>query len=162
MKIETYIPGPAPKNGFPTLETGIHVDRTDDLLCAVLTRDDALIIWPRVEPLLKRATDRSASRNTPETIRKMIAAGDAILWTYKDLSLVYVTTIEQYPTGKKSCLIFLGAGKGLDKCREMEKVICDYARAIDCDMVEILGREGWLRVFGDYTKDSTLMRKELC
>ena len=128
---------------------------------AALKKDDALKIWPVVEPLIKRATDRDKGRSSTDTIRTLIENDQAVLWVNDDLSLVWVTSIEVYRTGVKACLIRVCGGQGLDICKEAINEVDRYARYMGCDLLEIYGREGWLRTLEGFAKDITVMSRQL-
>ena len=128
--------------------------------CAV-PRETALNLWPEIEPLLKRATDRDRGRSTPETLKALIAENKAHLWVCDDLSMAMITTVEKYPTGKLACLVRALGGSGLSHCLDKIDQVVEYARALGCDFIEIQGREGWLKVLPGFEKDATIMTREL-
>ena len=130
------------------------------MICA-LKKDDALAVWPFVEPLIKKATDRDKGRTTPETFRQDIERDEAVLWVTDDLSLACITAIVTHPTGLKACVVQACGGEDMEKCKELCELLADYAKTIDCDLLEIYGREGWLRTLPNFTKDVVAMSREL-
>jgi hypothetical protein len=73
---------------------------------------------------------------------------------------VLVTEIVDYPH-KKALSILLCAGSGLWEWKHCINDLEAFARAEGCDQVEIPGREGWGRVYKDYTKAYSVFIKEL-
>lgn len=126
-----------------------------------LSRDEALLVWPLIEPLVKRATDRDFGRSSPETIKQLIQDDKALLWVDKNLKMALVTTIEVYPTGKKSLLCRVCAGEDLNIPKSFIETLKNYAKDIGCECIEIFGRDGWLKVFKDMKKDYSVMRLDI-
>lgn len=128
---------------------------------AALSINDAQTVWPIVEPMFQRVVDRDRGRSSTETIKQSIMDGRSILWVSSDIEIAVTTSIEVYPTGKKSCLIAACAGENLETCKHAEKVLERYAKEMGCEMIEIYGRGGWLRALDGYEKDNTIMSKGL-
>lgn len=130
-------------------------------MSGALSREDALKVWPLVEPMVKRVTDRDRGRSSPETLRKLIEEEKAVLWAHDGLDLVWITSIEKHLTGKKSCLVIACAGEGLDTCKEEIERVAEYAKFMGCDQLQIYGREGWLKALDGFEKDITILTREL-
>jgi len=126
-----------------------------------LSTEDALAIWSRVEPLLRRVTSRDHGRSSTDTIKKLIEEEKATLWAHKGLDLICITSIDIHPTGVKSCLVHACGGKGLEVCKDMSEILAEYAKTVGCDLLEIYGREGWLKTLNGFEKDITVMTREL-
>ena len=131
------------------------------MTCCALTKEDALAIWPQVEHLIKQATDLDNGRSNPEFIKGLIEQDKAVLWLHHKLGFVWVTSIEEYPTGLRACQIRVGAGSDLDVCREAFETVVKYARKMNCTLVEVFGRRGWLRVIPGLHEETTIMSRTL-
>lgn len=70
-----------------------------------------------------------------------------------------VTEIVDYP--RATVLRLWLAGGDLDELREMHDAACEWGKAQGCDMVQILGREGWARALDGYEKVYTVMGRKL-
>lgn len=130
-------------------------------MIAAIRKEDTHTVWPHISHLIKKATDRDKGRSSPETIFESIQKDEALLWATDDLSLVCITSIESYPTGIKACVVQACGGEDLEKCKELCELLADYAKTIDCDLLEIYGREGWLRTLPNFTKDVVAMSRDI-
>ena len=70
-----------------------------------------------------------------------------------------VVEIVDYPQ-RATCRIWL-AGGDMEELIEAEKSICDWARGLGCDSMEIIGRKGWERQLRDYKPTATVLVKDL-
>jgi hypothetical protein len=70
-----------------------------------------------------------------------------------------VVEIVDYPQ-RATCRIWL-AGGDMEELIEAEKNICDWARGLGCDSMEIIGRKGWERQLRDYKPTATVLVKDL-
>lgn len=70
-----------------------------------------------------------------------------------------VVEIVDYPQ-RATCRIWL-AGGDMEELIEAEKNICDWARELGCDSMEIIGRKGWERQLRDYKPTATVLVKDL-
>lgn len=70
-----------------------------------------------------------------------------------------VVEIVDYPQ-RATCRIWL-AGGDMEELIEAEKNVCDWARELGCDSMEIIGRRGWERQLRDYKPTATVLVKDL-
>ncbi len=70
-----------------------------------------------------------------------------------------VVEIVDYPQ-RATCRIWL-AGGDMEELIEAEKNVCDWARELGCDSMEIIGRKGWERQLKDYKPTATILVKDL-
>jgi hypothetical protein len=70
-----------------------------------------------------------------------------------------VVEIVDYPQ-RATCRIWL-AGGDMEELIEAEKNVCDWARGLGCDSMEIIGRRGWERQLRDYKPTATVLVKDL-
>ncbi len=117
-------------------------------------------VWPRVEPLLARATTRTRGRVSTAALRARLEARDMQLWISEPLRAACVTEIVAYPH-QRWCRVVFAAGEGLDLCRAGLTMIEAWARARGCTGVEIEGRAGWARALHGYAPQDIILRKEL-
>jgi hypothetical protein len=67
----------------------------------------------------------------------------------------------QTPRGK-GLSFRLALGEGLDKVLpQLEATFEHLARVMECDFVEVCGREGWLRKLPGFKRDYSVMSKQL-
>ena len=70
-----------------------------------------------------------------------------------------VVEIVDYPQ-RATCRIWL-AGGDMEELIEAEKNVCEWARELGCDSMEIIGRRGWERQLRDYKPTATVLVKDL-
>ncbi len=70
-----------------------------------------------------------------------------------------VVEIVDYPQ-RATCRIWL-AGGDMEELIGAEKNVCDWARELGCDSMEIIGRKGWERQLKDYKPTATILVKDL-
>lgn len=131
------------------------------MIGGAFSKEDALKLWPLVEPLIKKATDLDYGRSSPETIKQLIKDNKALLWADKNLKMVLVSSVEEYPTGRKTLLLRVCGGEDLSICKQAFPMLKDYARDMGCDSLEVGGRKGWLKVLPEFKEDYTVLRAEL-
>lgn len=69
-----------------------------------------------------------------------------ISWHDKQIDCVFITFIQEYPTGYRSFVIYLVGGERInDWLSQAWSVFKDYAKANGCGEIVGMGREGWLR-----------------
>lgn len=113
---------------------------------------------------LRRAIARAAGRISEQDVVERATLGELQLWlgyegdTFK---VVVVTEIAIYPTNRRICSILLLAGEGVHRWAHEIDTLERFARAEDCDAIEIHGRPGWGRIYPDYRPIFTVFEKEL-
>ena len=90
---------------------------------------------------------------TREDIEERLATGEFKLWIKNKSAAV---------TNKINNTLRIGlAGGDLKDLIEIEKDIEEFARSRYFNCIDILGREGWEKVFPDYKKKAVLLRKDI-
>lgn len=107
-------------------------------------------VWPKVEAMLKRATDRSEGRYDIEDLKEKIEKGEVDLWIVFDGDLQVIaantTTFTEYPQGLFCSGQFIG-GSRIDEWQDdMCALIENWARDHGCKAIEFSGRSGWGRL----------------
>jgi hypothetical protein len=107
----------------------------DDLIYAAMGRQR----W-----LIENTLDRLDHTHDFAGLVKMVINGEAQFWPMPHAFLI--TELVQYPR-RKICRIGIAGGRMQDLLALHDKVVA-FARHEGCDEIEIIGRRGWLRVFG--------------
>ncbi len=119
-------------------------------------------IWPRVAPLLQRATKRTGLSAFSE-IEHNILNGDELLWVAWDGSTIEAaasTSLQQTDAGKV-CVITACAGANMARWLPLIRGIEAYAKQEGCRCIRIFGRKGWLRVLQGYRQTHAVIDKRL-
>lgn len=115
--------------------------------------------WPLVEPILKRATDRSASYE-PIDILQRVMTGQMAMWVITEddkIVAVAVTEVKQLPRNRVLLVPFI-AGRGLKRWHEQLLAALDaQALAAGCTDIHGWDRKGWSQ-FGFRVTGVTLQR----
>ena len=107
-----------------------------------------MLLWPEIEPLLRRALARDVGRYEPVDILAAILNRSMELWVYWQdrVEAAIVFRVQNYPR-KRSCQILWVGGNHLsDWLPEFKEKIAEYAKSQHCHFVECGGRRGWARV----------------
>lgn len=136
-----------------------------DYRVGAVTPQIAQKVWPEIEHFIAGALKRTHLQQgyLPLDIFAMIQRGELLLWlaaSDKDIAAAFVTKINEYPRCK-TCNIFLLGGKGMRDW--LPQVIAEteaYAKRMGCLLMEIGGREGWVRAAG-YRLSGVALVKEL-
>lgn len=123
-------------------------------------------IWPKVAPLLRRATVRTGLSAFAD-IERDILHGSALLWLAISseggaavIDAVASTSLQQTDAGKV-CVITGCAGGNMRRWLPLITRIEAYAKAEGCRCLRIFGRKGWLRVLDGYRETSVVLDKQL-
>jgi hypothetical protein len=132
--------------------------------CQLLCIEPARLheFWPYVEPLIRRAVERSISTDLG-TVATKLAHQQALLWLVWDgahIRAAVVTSISA-ANGKKRCVIVACAGEGIEDWLPLIGQIEDYARAEGCASTAIIGRRGWQHTLKDYRPVAVTLEKRL-
>jgi hypothetical protein len=133
---------------------------TVELVCVNPVR--ARSVWPRVAPLLCRATAKTGLSAFAE-IERAILSGTALLWIAWNGSAIEAaasTSLQQTDAGKV-CVITACAGAGMTRWLPLIRSIEAYARDEGCTCVRIFGRKGWARVLDGYRQTHAIIDKRL-
>jgi hypothetical protein len=119
-------------------------------------------IWPCVEPLVRRAVERSISTDLTTVATKLVKR-QALMWLVWDgehIRAAVVTSISA-SNGHKRCVIVACAGEGIKDWLPLIGQIEDYARAEGCVSTAIIGRRAWQRRLQDYRPVAVTLEKKL-
>lgn len=131
------------------------------LLC-IEPGQTTIAIWPVARDMVKRAVERT-NLSDFEQIERNVLEGRSLLWLVWDgervnASVVTELTIAQ---GKKACTIVACAGDGRSRWMHLLGQIEDYARAENCVVVRVIGRQGWKRLLDGYDVRWSILEKDL-
>ena len=110
--------------------------------------------WHVLEPLVKKACDRSRGEYTPEQVLDYVLDETWVLWVAtggEDLPLptaIAATHLEEWPSGRRVCRLCFVAADDMESWPESFKTIQEYAKQEQCESVCINGRGGWQRRMG--------------
>lgn len=110
-------------------------------------------VWPEVGPQLARALRYNACIDMDDVLSFLEAGSMQLLVVIDEetgeIVASLATEITDYP--KLRCLrIVLAGGERLTEWRdEMHDLIEAGAQAADCEVIEIVGRDGWVRRLAD-------------
>lgn len=118
--------------------------------------------WPRIEPILRRATDRTESDLTTAELHARARAGNVILWVAIDDGLIVaaMATTEIVVRGERTAFILAMSGTGEGKW--IEPLLADLERialASGIKRIRLCGRKGWARALPDYRITSIVLEK---
>jgi hypothetical protein len=120
-------------------------------------------IWPSVEPLLLRSY-RKRDQNIPQTLRDDLRRGDRQLWVISrgDVTILAagVTSIFAMRSGFALKIEHLGGGSR-QQWQHLLRELEAFARSRSCKKLMWEGRDGWKRLFPDYTVSAVVMEKRL-
>jgi hypothetical protein len=108
--------------------------------------------WPQIEPWITAALSHGSIMYTPREVYNSLISRNMKLWLAFDgeeLKACAVSHVFNYSVAK--CLNFLAAGgSDADEWLRFDSVICEYARLLDCEQVEFVGRDGWRKKAAPY------------
>lgn len=114
--------------------------------------------WDEIGSLLQAATD---DRCTLEDILERLWNSEYTLWCARgDDDEVYAITSFVYYPNKTDLRIIFTAGSAPSWPPLIEQLE-EFARANDCDAVEVMGRKGWAKVLPTYEFSHITIRKKL-
>jgi hypothetical protein len=116
-------------------------------------------VWPHAEGLIDEAM-RRGGLNDVSSVRDDVLAGKALLWIVWDeaIKAAGITKIVK-PYDTRICILVACGGSA--DWQMVAETIEDYARAQDCAITRIYGREGWQRVLPGYRRTRVILDKEL-
>lgn len=122
-----------------------------DIWVARLTYEQAAIVWPKAEPLLRPAIEHSELWLSEDVRERVTTPGSWCLWIAADKDTLigaWVTAPMHFPRHAVLEIVF-GGGPGVDRyydlgLAELEK----FAREIGCCRLRAYGRLGWARKRG--------------
>ena len=107
-------------------------------------------VWPQIKEYLHGAAEYTFGRYTVDDIKKGLYDKPQHLWiAFEDTKIfgAVVTEVFDYPQLKALVMHFTG-GIDLPKWKDqMLKLLQQYAKDHQCDIIESYGRRGWGNVF---------------
>lgn len=124
--------------------------------------DELALRWREIEPLLKRATDRTGCYE-PVDLMYLSMQGQVAIWVIEiggSVAAAIATEIHQYPR-RRVLEVMFGGGDGMPHwIRSAVAAVDEYARQMQCTHIACLGRPGWVRAWGaEPTGDIMLVRE---
>jgi hypothetical protein len=108
--------------------------------------------WPKIVELMEQVP-HTWDHSTVESLQEAIAEGRMQIWGLASetrIEAVLFTQLVTYPA-KKVMQVVWACGSGLiEALPEIEVKMECFARMQGCDEVQIIGREGWERIFKPY------------
>jgi hypothetical protein len=137
------------------------VDEADDIVVELPTLEVIALSWPVIEPILKRATDRTTGYE-PIDILLMVMQGRMSMLVIRDggqIVAVVITEVRQFPRSRVLEVPFI-AGSGLYRWhRQLLDMVDTQARLAGCADVMGFMRPGWQR-FG-FEADGVILRRRV-
>lgn len=121
------------------------------------------LIWEKILPYIELGIGVDY---TVEQVREMLINAEAQLWmsvVEDNANPIEAVLITQTFIQNESqvCLLFICAGQLMDHWLEFLEQIEDWAIAVGCDKMEIVGRRGWLKKLPEYKEKATIIEKSL-
>lgn len=113
--------------------------------------------FERCADYIVAALEYAGHSHTLQDVWQAIANKQAAFFPLEKSAIV--VEIVDYPQ-RATCRIWL-AGGDMEELIEAEKNVCDWARELGCDSMEIIGRKGWERQLRDYKPTATVLVKDL-
>jgi hypothetical protein len=119
-------------------------------------------IWPHVSHLIRRAMDRGGMGRFEDVQRDVLTA-NAYLWLAVESGSVLAAAVTQVTqqADHRLCTIVACGGLGWTRWGGLIEGLESYARAENCQRIEIAGRPGWRKRLPDYRLVKIVIRKEL-
>lgn len=125
--------------------------------------EDVDAVRPWLEPFLSQFERKTFLVSTEDVIAQA-KASDCQLWSYHDGTTfrgVVATRIVPTTIGKL-CSLWVCIGVDADELMDgMHAEIEQWARAIGCYAMEVVGREGWQKKLPGYTRKAIVLEKRL-
>ncbi len=118
-------------------------------------------LWPEIEQVISGAVEKF-DEYTIDDLKAMLLRGSHHAWIWApdgDIEAAMICTPRQYPR-KRSYLIQLVAGTGMQDWLKYQPLIESFATALGCTEIETIGRKGWAKVPG-FKLTEYVCRKEI-
>ena len=136
--------------------SGAHVFRLSD--------EQYRFYWPSIERELDKVPHIWQPWFTKEYLRDIPLHQELYVWEAGvdgAVSIVIFAQFIQSPRGR-GLSFKLALGNGLDNVLPLLDATFEHlASQMECDFVEVVGREGWLRKLSGFKRDYTVMSKQL-
>jgi len=137
------------------------------MIFTVIPREHIPMEWPRVEPLLKKATETRDGQYHPFDIFDKLVDGDLQLWGIfsdeKELIAVLTTRVCQYRNSRALSIDWVGGSQMKAWLPQVLETLKSFAIHNGCSSLEGRGRSGWVRAlkkFG-WEQDYIAIKMEL-
>ena len=117
--------------------------------------DEAVAAWNNLRPIIQKAVDASNGFFTERDLLDGVIQDTRQMWTAD--GVVIFTSVQQNLNRRLLCIDVV-AGEGIETIKEGIDQICAWGRDVGCDRVVAVGREGWKRVFPDWTPRAMMMK----
>ncbi len=110
-------------------------------------------VWNVVSPFLPQLLERSSGRDTVESLFSQMVSGAITLWCVLDgenVVAIVGADVGFAPSGLKVATILFCSGAGSHKWLFLLDEIEDWARANDCQVLEMRARKGWAKKLPDF------------
>lgn len=142
------------------------MDTTGPYTVELLSQEKFDLYWPRISKELDTIPHIWSTWWTKDYIREVGMTGQWQVWgigTEQTITGVIFTQVLTYPA-RKLFQVVLAFGTGFDEILEtIDQVFSNYAKRMDCDLIEIVGRSGWERKLQrlGFKKVTTVVAKRL-
>ena len=112
---------------------------------------DVPAIWPKIEPWIISALDHGGGLMTLRDVYQGLLGRNMKLWLAVDgdeVKACCITQITMYSAERHLTLLIAGADAGaggLDEWPAFHDVLENYAKVLECEAMEFIGRAGWKR-----------------
>lgn len=108
--------------------------------------------------MLAQALEVHANTFTKDDVWDAIATEKAQMWP--TANAIIITSVEQYPTGRKELRGWLTAGD-LGEIVAMEEELSAWGRSQGCTRFVLTGRRGWVKALPRFREMAVFMAKDL-
>ena len=123
-----------------------------------------MLVWDRVEPLLRRVL-KPVTGVTPDAVLTELQLAKMQLWVIGDFEAVAVTSVNVRPLHKVLWVQYVAGDNMKHWLDDFIRVLESFAEHNECVAVEFSGRQGWLRHLArdhpEFKPVLTTMRREL-
>lgn len=133
-----------------------------------IDRKDVFDFWPIVFEHMKDAEGLTHGRVSADDMMMDALVGDSLIWiifdpeAVDDIYGVAITRILKYPNSLTVLMEFCGGRDADVWFANAEATLVEYAKSVGADMVEALGRRGWIRKLGaDWSSERVILTKRI-
>lgn len=109
-------------------------------------------VWPLCEGMIEKAVDYANGRVTTRGIYDRLLDRDLQLWCVirdDEILAACITKVSRFPAVKSCCIMYAG-GTELDSwMSRILDTVETWAKELECDVLEVNGRRGWVRKLKD-------------
>ncbi len=107
------------------------------------------VFWDKVKSWIERVVKQTNGRHTLETTYNLLKQGTMTMFLIthkKKITAVVVTQKVYYPARNALGFLFIGGSQVCKHLKKIEEFFIEYARSLNLDIIECLGRKGWMKV----------------